>query len=269
MSPQELFKDLITVPGLRNVLLFKKNGQPVINDVHEDFSLSDHQKEQVLRGLKQVIDQLDEDSFRLELRGEYGRFIIRSIGADMSIACVTGENLNVPLLEIALEQCQRFAEENQDEIIAVFRDEETTGSHAKNIPSAIASYSSVRSLRSYASIKEELEPTVTGTMETVGDDFKTHGAGFSSYQDLSDSLCEVSKVAVKFLGKSVVANYLRQTQPEILKNIFEISLDGTIKATRNKENLSTDELMAGANWMASFIRRCEKIIIDTPLPRLS
>ncbi len=67
----------------------------------------------------------------------------------------------------------------------------------------------------------------------------------------------------------MVANYWKQTQPEILKNVFEISLDGTVKAIKNKENLSTDEMKAGANWIAAFIRRCEKIIIDTPLQKRS
>lgn len=268
MSPKELFKDLISVPGLRNVLLFKKNEEPIINDVHEDFSLSTFQKGQVLRGLNRVIEQFEEESFRLELRGEYGRFIIRSIGAEMSIACVTDENLNVPLLELALEQYSKTAEEKQDEIISVFRDEEVIRSYSSKIPSAIASYSSVKSIRSFSSIRE-VEPAPPKKVEKINDNFKTNGAAFKSYQDLSDSFCQVTSVAVKFLGKSVVANYWKQTQPEILKNVFAISLDGTVKAIKNKDNLSTDELKAGANWMTAFIHRCEKIIIDTPLPKRS
>lgn len=268
MSPQELLKDLISVPGLRNVLFFEKNEEPIINDIHEDFSLSTFQKGQVLSGLNQVINQFDEDYFRLELRGEYGRFIIRSIGADMSIACVTDENLNVPLLELALEQYSKSAEENQHEVVSVFKDEESTKSYANKIPSAIASYSSIKSLNPFSST-EEVKPVLQKKVEAVSDNFKTNGAGFRSYQDLSDSFCELSSVAIKFLGKSVVANYWKQTQPEILRNVFEISLDGTVKAIKNKENLSTDEMKAGANWIAAFIHRCEKIIIDTPLQKRS
>jgi predicted regulator of Ras-like GTPase activity (Roadblock/LC7/MglB family) len=131
MIQQELFTDLISVPGLRNVLLFNKNEEPIMKDIHEDFSLSTIQKKQVLIGLNQFINQIDEDSYRLELRGEYGRFIIRSIGTDMSIACVTDENLNVPLLELALEQYSKTAKKNQDETVSILKDEEFTKTYAK------------------------------------------------------------------------------------------------------------------------------------------
>jgi hypothetical protein len=269
MTSQELFKDLISVPGLRNVILFKKCEEPILNDVLEDYALSTFNRVQVLDGINRVIDRFDEDSLRLELRGEHGRFIIRSIGAEMYLACVTGENLNVPLLELALEQLNKFAADNPAEIISVFKTEEAVNSYANNIPSSIASYSSVKSFQTVNLIEEQNSPRPKEikSVGSINNGLQPNTVKFKSYQDLSESFCEVTSVAVKFLGKSVVANYWKQTQPEILKGAFEISLDGTVKPIKNKENISTDEMMAGANWMAAFINRCEKIIIDTPLEK--
>jgi hypothetical protein len=267
MNPNNLFKDLISVPGLRNVLLFKKYEEPIMKDIHEDFSLPAFQKNQVLAGLKKTIDQIDDDSFRVELRGEYGRFILCSISADTSIAFVTNENLNVPLLELALKQYKDFAEQNQDEIIFGFRDEEVTDSYSSKIPAAIASYSSTKALISFESIEQILEPTPKKEVETVSNDFEINCEGFKSYQDLSDNFSEVSSIAFQFLGKSVVANYWKQTQPEILKNYFEILVNGAVNATANNEIPGPDELLAGTQWIEAFIRRCEKIITDAPFQK--
>jgi predicted regulator of Ras-like GTPase activity (Roadblock/LC7/MglB family) len=272
MTPNNLFKDLISVPGLRNVLLFKKDEQPIMKDIHEEFSLPDFQKSQVLAGLKMAVDQIEEDSFRVELRGEYGRFIICSISTDTSIAFVTNENLNVPLLEIALKQYKDFAEQNQDEIIFGFRDEEIPDSHSSKIPAAIASYSSTKALISFESVAEIMEPNPkkevesagSESVETVGNDFETDCPDFKSYQELSDNFGEISSIAFKFLGKSVVANYWKQTQPEILRHHFEIFVNGTVKATKSTEVPGPDELLAGTNWIEAFICRCEKIITDIP-----
>jgi hypothetical protein len=264
MSPNKLFKDLISVPGLRNVLLFKKNENPIIKDIHEDFSLPESEKDQVLGGLKNAIDKIDEDSFRVELRGEYGRFIICSLSMDMSIALVTNENLNVPLLEMALKQYKNSVEQNQDEVIAEFKDETDIKSYSSKIPSTIASYSSVKSLKSFDSIKEilDLEPQEKDGYLT--NDFETNCADCKSYQDLSESFREVSSIAFKVLGKSVVANYWKQTQPDVLKNAFEILLDGTVKAINSSEIPSSEELVAGTNWIKAFIQRCKKFITDAP-----
>jgi hypothetical protein len=272
MSSNKLFTDLISVPGLRNVLLFKKGEEPIMKDVHQDFSLPAFEKSQVLGGLKRTIDQINEDSFRVELRGEYGRFIICSLSTDTSIAFVTNENLNVPLLELALKHYKNFAEQNQDEIVSGFRDEEITEPYSSKIPPAIASYSSTKALISFDSIsgvlepikKEEIENLKNDLIETDSNNFEINCAGFNSYQDLSDNFGEVSSVAFKFLGKSVVANYWKQTQPEILKNHFEIFVNGSVKATTDKETPGTDELLAGTIWIEAFIKRCEKIITDVP-----
>jgi hypothetical protein len=79
---------------------------------------------------------------------------------------------------------------------------------------------------------------------------------------LSGELCQISAQAVKFLGRSVVANYWKQTQPENFRSLYEVSMDGNVRALKPETPVSADEYKAAGKWAQKFVERCSFIVTD-------
>lgn len=357
MSLENLFIDLISVPGLRMVICFERNEQPVVHHIgaenNQEAQLSKAAQERILRGVSPVVRQLRGASARVELRGEHGRFIIRSLGSGSSLVCVTNNFLNLPLLELALDAYAKAAEEDADAVLQTFRRGEVAQLF-EEIPhkSSVKSFSSIKMLQEKVRQMESAQkpeeqpanvisfavsappaasflppfkpltpetpapfqpaaapptfqapmpvavaapppvpvvvssptpppapvhqptplpvaPLVSYTPPHAPVMIAPPAAPISAASPLIDNctalalaLSEVSAQSVKFLGRSVVANYWKQTQPEGLHGLYEISMDGNIRALKPEEGVSREQFDTARAWAKKFLERCSFIVTD-------
>jgi hypothetical protein len=79
------------------------------------------------------------------------------------------------------------------------------------------------------------------------------------------ALNQISEGAVAFLGKSVVANYWRKTQPEDWRTKITVTLDGRLAAQQPDTYLAWADWLAICGWVRQFSDRCAMIVVDLPL----
>lgn len=74
-------------------------------------------------------------------------------------------------------------------------------------------------------------------------------------------LCEVTRAAERVLGKSVVTNYWRETQPAGLQ-VFKAERGGVSHSGDGAARLGEAELSELRRWVAEFMQRSERIVIN-------
>jgi CheY-like chemotaxis protein len=79
--------------------------------------------------------------------------------------------------------------------------------------------------------------------------------------DAREWLGQVSHAAGRFLGKSVIANYWRDAQPQGLSR-FRVQRGGEFEIDEAREELSGGELLELQVWVDKFLQRGERIVID-------
>lgn len=80
-------------------------------------------------------------------------------------------------------------------------------------------------------------------------------------RDAREWLGQVSRAAGCFLGKSVIANYWRDAQPQGLSR-FRVQRGGEFEVDEEREELSGSELLELQVWVDKFLQRGERIVID-------
>src|SRR5438552_316982 len=107
MSLEDLFGDLIAVPGVHGAILFQQKDAPrQYWSEDNEWQVPD---DKFLRGAGQIIRRLCGLQDRVELRYQRGRFIIQSLGNGVAVACFTDKELNLPLLNLTLDELTQLS----------------------------------------------------------------------------------------------------------------------------------------------------------------
>ncbi len=287
MILNELFYDLVSVPGLQSVVLFDYDHPPTLHQIDETIKEvhSPIEQERFLRGVAQILRNLRGMVARIELRYTKGRFIVRGLPNGLTIVCITDSSVNLPLLEIALEAYAQAATQNPRGVADTFR--------ASEISEIFADISSVKAvpinstLRSLRSVQAELAKHAEANEETVSTELplspaftsphnfpqkieialpmpkvQNQPAALMSVGEVAEGLTEISDRTAQFLGRSVVANYWRQTQLESWKKLIEITMDGKLNALSPNQPLTFELWQAATEWAKKFVQRCSVIVVD-------
>jgi len=89
-------------------------------------------------------------------------------------------------------------------------------------------------------------------------------AGDTTHQDLARALTAVSQTASRFLGRSVLANYWRQTQQLEGVGEWTVSSDAQIEAVEPESPAMLGTRERAERWAAAFVARCSLIVEDLP-----
>jgi hypothetical protein len=246
MMLDNLFGDLVAVPGVQGAIFFQQKEAPKLYWAEEAEWQSPNDR--FLRGAGQIIRRLCGTHNRVELRYQRGRFIVQSLGEGTAIACFTGRELNLPLLSLTLDEL----------VLAVNAGPEQSAPAQKTT----------------ASPADQAGPLSTGgkaAVATVGFDQGPEliQEGFveplATHAGIAAGLSDISLIATSYLGRSLVTGCWRQTQPAVLQADFRISPDGMIEAESDLTPAEPETMRLAAEWAEAFVAGCQLVKIDLPL----
>jgi hypothetical protein len=86
-------------------------------------------------------------------------------------------------------------------------------------------------------------------------------------KDWTSAANSLVQYSASFLGKVVVANYLKTSRDELVDNLplltkFEVSFAAQISFKGNQDQFDREALDELRQWMLAFVLRCEKVIKD-------
>jgi hypothetical protein len=89
----------------------------------------------------------------------------------------------------------------------------------------------------------------------------------ASVQEWISAANSLVQCSANFLGKVVVANYLKTSRDELVDNIpllakFEVSFAAQISFKGSQNRFNRQELNELCQWVQAFVLRCEKVIKD-------
>lgn len=108
MSLENLFEDLIAVPGVHGAIFFQPKESP--KRYWQEETEWQPPGDKFMRGAGQMIRRLCSSHDRVELRYQRGRFIIKSLGEGIAVGCFTDRDLNLPLLNLTLDELVQMAQ---------------------------------------------------------------------------------------------------------------------------------------------------------------
>lgn len=241
MTQDNLFGDLVAVPGVQGAVLFQQKETPKLywSDEAECQSPNDR----FLRGAGQIVRRLCSTHNRVELRYQRGRFIVQSLGEGRAVACFTGRELNLPLLTLTLDELVQAFSAGADEVITV---------------QAAAPGRPGRDDRNAATENHTLDQALGLIQEGFSEPLTTHAS-------IAAGLNDISLIATGYLGRSLVNGCWRQTQPAALQNVFRISPDGMIEAENDLAQADAELVQLASEWARNFVAGCQLVRIDLPL----
>ncbi|MGA7952545.1 MAG: hypothetical protein WCA07_03395 [Gloeobacterales cyanobacterium] len=89
----------------------------------------------------------------------------------------------------------------------------------------------------------------------------------ASIQEWISAANSLVQCSANFLGKVVVANYLKTSRDELVDNMpllakFEVSFAAQISFKGSQNRFNREELNELCQWVQAFVLRCEKVIKD-------
>ncbi|HWQ32932.1 MAG TPA: hypothetical protein VNQ79_08755 [Blastocatellia bacterium] len=246
MMLDNLFGDLVAVPGVQGAILFQQKEAPKLYWAEEAEWQSPNDR--FLRGAGQIIRRLCGTHKRVELRYQRGRFIVQSLGEGTAVACFTGRELNLPLLSLTL-----------DELVQAMNSAQEPGAPAQK--AAVSAVDQAGPLR--AGGKAAVEPAGFGQEpELIQEGFVEP---LATHAGIAAGLSDISLIATGYLGRSQVTGCWRQTQPAALQADFRISPDGMIEAESDLTPAEPETIRLAAEWAQAFVAGCQLVKIDLPL----
>ncbi|HZS06705.1 MAG TPA: hypothetical protein VFD58_17840 [Blastocatellia bacterium] len=280
MSLEDLFGDLIDVPGVHGAILFQQKDAPKWYWPEDDKWQVPNDR--FLRGARQIIRHLCRSQDRVELRYQRGRLIVQSLGDGSAVACFTDRELNLPLLNLTLTELARMAASSYK---PVGSEEALTGSVETAV--AASATSPVTETGAAGDISTVVPARLMSGQEAgpfPGDEVVSlplsvaavqsraseSGGGeyvepLATHAHIAAGLSDISLIATGYLGRSLVNSCWRQTRPAGLEADFQISPDGMIEAENDLAAAGPEMIRLAGEWAQRFVARCQLVMIDLPL----
>lgn len=246
MTYEDLFSDLLAVPGVCGAVMFQPQEMPRL--FWPEDAEWPRPNERFLRGAGQMIRRLCQTHNRLEIRYQRGRFIVQSLRADMAVACFTGRELNLPLLKLTLDEFTQLAAADKKDMLPGYVNGESRSPVYGSGMSVGAMLAGTESHNSSSAMVQN------GFVEPLAN----HAA-------VAAGLSDISLIATGYLGRSLVNSCWEQTQPAELADYFQLSADGVIEATNDLKPTTEENIRLASEWAQAFVAECQLVRIDLPL----
>jgi predicted regulator of Ras-like GTPase activity (Roadblock/LC7/MglB family) len=285
----EAIHDLMVVPGVRGAFLALPDGRHRIYRL--DLDLSAERVGALVRSLLQVLKRLGTEVSRVDLRYEQGRFAICSLAGGAVLAVVVDARPNLPLLQLSLDTLLAVGSEDRDEVLQTFQASDLLGARSREVSSAgmtPATTATPPSASAPGAVEDgdparsaprwserpgaaSVAPTTSSSWPTgaparpgSGSPDELAGRGLATHGELAAALTRIAAGAARYLGRSVIANYWRQSRGSDDLVELVVVADGSIEAVA-PDGLVTATLRARAQrWARAFVARCALIVADLP-----
>ncbi len=170
MSLENLFGDLIAVPGVHGAIFFQQKEAP--QRFWQEETEWQPPTDKFMRGAGQMIRRLCSSHDRVELRYQRGRLIIQSLGPGLAVGCFTDRDLNLPLLSLTLDELVQTAQSVASEAVPAEAASTVAPTHsAAQIPGTLRPRSEFQS--SPEPILPQQAAAVPGAEERPGESSRT------------------------------------------------------------------------------------------------
>jgi len=250
---QQVIQNFLNLPGIVGLGLMDGHSRPYFCGI--DKSLNFQQKEALTQGIQQVISTTPASFEAFDFRFSQRDARIYKLENGVILLVVTDEDLDTPTYQTAVAQLKQTLETDPHSAVSTFR--LLAGSTTLTKVPSDADVSSDPAATSALPSKDPPPPAQTGTPAR-------------QWPEVIAALDALSDATAQYLGKIVVANTWRSTQPssETLQALqldrsghFNWSTDAT---TKESGLVSSEEQEALHIWVDKFTQRCAMIIRDYP-----
>ncbi|MFN0122840.1 MAG: hypothetical protein ACKV2V_20265 [Blastocatellia bacterium] len=246
MNLEQMFGDLTSVPGVSGAMYFQQRETPQL--YWPEDSTCPPPGDRFLRGASQIIRRLCDAHNRIELRYQQGRFFVQSLGGGTAIACFAGRELNLPLLNLTMDDFVREFASQAD--VGV-------GASISGMGSGMGSGTAAQAGRQGHGVAGA-QPDAGVVEETFAEPLVTHAS-------IAAGLSDISMIATGYLGRGRVISCWTQTEPDELLSSFHISSDGMIESVNDLAPSDPEVIAAASTWARAFIRVSRLAQVDLPL----